>query len=154
MTILSPLNAVAQIKGSVGRYLLFLLLLFSPAIHAQTPPVHPYMYRSFDTVTNNNISDWADHDSLTSQPQTPDRWSDQKARQWYNRQPWRCGINYIPANAISYTEMWMPYGFDPDFIDKELALAEFLTICDKRGIAVMFTLFDDCAFGSDNWIKN
>ena len=103
-----------------------------------------------------------------------DRWTRDRAWNWFNNQAWPCGFNYIPANAISYTEMWMPYCFDLQLIDKELALAEdvgfnclrvvlpfvvwehdpeafkqrlesFLSICDKRGIKVMFTLFDDCA---------
>jgi len=52
------------------------------------------------------------------------RWSAARANQWYTAQDWPCGFNYIPANSISYTEMWMPYCFDADFIDKELALAE------------------------------
>ncbi|MBT4411798.1 MAG: sulfatase-like hydrolase/transferase [Bacteroidetes bacterium] len=112
-----------------------------------------------------------------------DRWSERKANEWYDKQEWPCGYNYIPANAISYTEMWMPYSFDPNVIDAELALAEdigfnclrvvlpfvvweynpnlfksrlneFLEICDKHGQKVMFTLFDDCAFGSDPKLKN
>lgn len=111
------------------------------------------------------------------------RWSEEKANEWYDSQAWPCGFNYIPANAISYTEMWMPYCFDADFIDKELALAEdigfnvlrvvlpfvvwehnpkefikemdeFLEVCDKRGLKVMFTFFDDCAFGNDEKLKN
>ncbi len=111
------------------------------------------------------------------------RWSRDKAWEWFNSQPRPCGFNYIPANAISYTEMWMPYCFDPRLIDRELALAEkagfnclrvvlpmvvwehdpkafkdrlesFVAICDKRGIKVMFSLFDDCAFGSDEKLKN
>lgn len=111
------------------------------------------------------------------------RWSKEKANQWYADQDWPCGFNYVPANAISYTEMWMPYCFDRDFIDQELALAEaigfnclrvvlpfivweqdpdsfkgtireFLEICDSHGIRVLFTLFDDCAFGSDPRLKN
>ena len=106
------------------------------------------------------------------------RWSKEKANAWYEQQAWPCGFNYIPANAISTTEMWMPYSFDPELIDKELVLAEgvgfnclrvmlpfvvwehdptafkkrlneFLSICDQRGIKVMFCLFDDCAFGND-----
>jgi hypothetical protein len=106
------------------------------------------------------------------------RWSKEVANAWYAKQPWPCGFNYIPANASSYTEMWMPYCFDPAVIDKELALAqglgfnclrvvlpfvvwehdpnafkqrlgEFLRVCDKRGFKVMFALFDDCVFGSD-----
>ena len=106
----------------------------------------------------------------------PGRWPADKAWQWYNQQPWPCGFNYVPANAISYTEMWMDYNFDPQLIDKELALAQgvgfnclrvvlpfvvwekepeafkkrlntFLDLCHQRGIKVMFALFDDCVFG-------
>ena len=111
------------------------------------------------------------------------RWSPEKARKWFDDQPWPCGFNYIPANAISYTEMWMPYSFDPGLIDKELALAQdvgfnslrvvlpfvvwehdpaafkkrlesFVGVCDERGLTVMFTFFDDCAFGSDEALEN
>ena len=106
------------------------------------------------------------------------RWSVERANEWYQNQPWPVGFNYVPANAISYTEMWMPYCFDTSLIAKELALAEdigfnclrvvlpfvvwehdpdafktrlneFLDVCDRYGMKVMFTLFDDCAFGSD-----
>lgn len=52
------------------------------------------------------------------------QWSKEKAMQWYNKQPWPCGFNYVPANAISYTEMWMDYSFDPKLIDAELKLAQ------------------------------
>jgi hypothetical protein len=105
-----------------------------------------------------------------------DRWSREQAWNWQKKHRWLCGFNYIPANAISYTEMWMGYSFDPKRIDAELALAEdvgfnclrvvlpyvvweaepkvfkdrlsrFLAISDKRRIKVMFTLFDDCVFG-------
>lgn len=111
------------------------------------------------------------------------RWSEKNANEWYAKQEWPCGINYVPANAISYTEMWMPYSFNPDTIDTELALAgnlglnclrvvlpfvvwehdsaafksrfdQFLQLCDKHGIRVMPTFFDDCAFGSDPKLKN
>ena len=104
------------------------------------------------------------------------RWTRERAWRWYRSQPWPCGFNYVPANAISYTEMWMPYNFEPERIDRELQLAEgiglnclrvvlpfvvwehdpdafkkrldtFLGICDRHGIKVMFALFDDCVFG-------
>ena len=104
------------------------------------------------------------------------RWPAEKAWQWYNHQPWLCGFNYIPATAINYTEMWQKETFDLKTIDEELALAEkvrfnslrcvlqylawehdpeglkqrmdqFLAICHKRGIRVVFCLFDDCVFG-------
>jgi hypothetical protein len=107
------------------------------------------------------------------------RWSVEKANQWYESQPLPCGFNYVPANAISYTEMWMPYCFDTAFIARELLLAqdigfnclrvvlpfvvweydqaafknrlhEFLEICKSNNLKVMLTLFDDCAFGADS----
>ena len=111
-----------------------------------------------------------------STPLDTKRWSRERIWNWYRNQAWPCGFNYIPANTISYTEMWMPYNFDPKQIEKELAMAkadgfncarvvlpfvvwehdpaafkqhlnEFLTICERNGIQVMFALFDDCAFG-------
>lgn len=104
------------------------------------------------------------------------RWPADKAWQWYRQQPWLCGFNYIPATAINYTEMWQQETFDPKTIDAELALAQpvgfnclrcvlqylvwehdpagfkqrldqFLGICQRRGLRVVFCLFDDCVFG-------
>ena len=104
------------------------------------------------------------------------KWSSEKACAWFDAQPWPCGFNYIPANSISYVEMFMEYGFDPEFIGKEMRLARdtgfncarfcmpfivwenepdafkarfdtFLSICDECGIKIMPALFDDCGFG-------
>jgi len=104
------------------------------------------------------------------------KWTEEKAWQWYNANPWVCGFNYIPANAINYTEMWDKTSFSPDVIDRELALAaktgfnavrvvlqfivweddpeyfkkvfgQFLSICTKHNMKVMPALFDDCVFG-------
>jgi hypothetical protein len=104
------------------------------------------------------------------------QWSAEKAWEWYDRQPWPCGFNYIPASAINCAEMWMDYGFDPSLIAAELALGReigfncarvmlpfvvwehepdlfkrrfdtFLEICRRHGLGVMPVLFDDCAFG-------
>ncbi|MBN1846213.1 MAG: cellulase family glycosylhydrolase [Sedimentisphaerales bacterium] len=104
------------------------------------------------------------------------RWNRSRTWNWYERHGWRCGFNYIPATAISYTEMWMDYCFDPNRIDAELALAEhtgfnclrvvlpyvvwehepeafkqrllsFLALCEKHQIQVVVSLFDDCVFG-------
>jgi hypothetical protein len=109
-------------------------------------------------------------------PAPSSRWPVEKAWHWYKQQPWVCGFNYIPATAINYTEMWQKETFDPKTIDEELALAEqvrfnslrcvlqylvwehdaegfkqrldqFLSICHKHGIRVIFCLFDDCVFG-------
>ena len=106
------------------------------------------------------------------------QWSAEKAWKWYNGNPWICGFNYIPANAINYTAMWDKTSFSPDVIDKELALAEttgfntlrvvlqfavweddpayfrstfakFLAICMNHKIRVMPALLDECVFGTN-----
>lgn len=101
-----------------------------------------------------------------------------EAWEWYNKTPWYCGLNYIPSNAINYTEMWDRTSFSPSVIDSELQLMEdlgmncvrvvlqyavyadspshfiknfkkFLNICGKHGIQVMPIFFDDCTFGAN-----
>ncbi|HEX5154499.1 MAG TPA: cellulase family glycosylhydrolase [Parafilimonas sp.] len=113
--------------------------------------------------------------SLSAQ-NSAQRWSEQKANEWYKQQPWLCGFNYIPAYAINYTAMWDKTSFDAGAIDKELALAEqsgmnvlravlqyavyaddstyflktldaFMAVCDKHHIKFVPSLFDDCSFG-------
>jgi beta-galactosidase/beta-glucuronidase len=83
------------------------------------------------------------------------------------------GCNYIPSTAINQLEMFQSDTFDPETIDRELAMAqglgfnsvrvflhdllwtqdregffrrcdEFLAIADRHGISVMFVLFDSC----------
>ena len=99
-----------------------------------------------------------------------ERWSEQKARDWYARQPWLVGSNYNPASAINQLEMWQADSFDPKRIDLELGWAEslgmntmrvylhdllwqdpdgfkrrleqFLTIAAKHKIRPIFVLFD------------
>ena len=102
-----------------------------------------------------------------------ERWTQERAAEWYAPQPWLAGCNYTPRTAINQLEFWQADTFDPKTIDQELAWAkdigfnvlrvylhdipcrqdaegfykrldEFLTICDKHGIRVMFALLDDC----------
>ena len=42
------------------------------------------------------------------------RWSEQQANDWYARQPWLVGSNYVPQSAINQLEMWQAETFDPD----------------------------------------
>jgi hypothetical protein len=108
--------------------------------------------------------------ALAALAQTP-RWSEVKASQWYDKQPWLVGANYTPANAINELEMWQAESFDPKRIDLELSWAEslgmntmrvflhdllwqqdpegfkkrlgiFLDIAAKHKIKPMFVLFD------------
>lgn len=103
----------------------------------------------------------------------PARWTEKQANDWYAKQPWLVGSNYIPANAINELEMWQAETFDPKQIDKELGWAEslgmntmrvflhdllwqqdaagftkrldqFLSICEKHKIKPMLVLFDSC----------
>jgi Cellulase (glycosyl hydrolase family 5) len=99
-----------------------------------------------------------------------DRWSEQKARDWYTKQPWLVGSNYNPASAINQLEMWQADSFDPKRIDLELGWAanlgmntmrvylhdllwhdpegfkrrldQFLTIAARHKIKPIFVLFD------------
>ena len=104
------------------------------------------------------------------------RWSVDKAKAWSAANPWWCGVNYIPANAINYTAMWDKTSFSPEVIRCELklmssmgmncvrfvmqykvyeddpayfleTLEKFLALCDEAGVKAMPIFFDDCAFG-------
>src|SRR4028118_345430 len=70
------------------------------------------------------------------------RWPEQKAWDWYNKQPWLCGFNYIPAYAINYTAMWDKSSFDPAAIDKELALATGLGMNSLRAV-LQFAVYEN-----------
>lgn len=103
----------------------------------------------------------------------PVRWSIEKANDWYARQPWLVGCNFIPSNAINQLEMWQAETFDPATIERELGwtasigfntartflhdlvweadpdgfkqrLDCFLDITSRHGIRPMLVIFDDC----------
>jgi hypothetical protein len=104
---------------------------------------------------------------------TPLRWSAEKANEWYTRQPWLVGCNFIPSTAINQLEMWQAETFDPATIDRELGWAAgigfntvrtflhdlawqadpegfkqrmncFLDIAWRHGIRPILVIFDDC----------
>ena len=33
-------------------------------------------------------------------------WSKNEIMEWYERQPWIVGFNYVTSNAVNSTEMW------------------------------------------------
>lgn len=98
------------------------------------------------------------------------RWSRDRAQDWYARQPWIVGCNYVPAYAVNQLEMWQKETFDLSVISAELDLARslgfntlriflhdllwadpqllldhldrFLTAADQRDMAVMPVFFD------------
>ena len=101
------------------------------------------------------------------------RWTDQQANDWYAKQPWLVGADFLPSTAINELEMWQADTFDEATIDREFGLAEgigmntmrvflhnllweqdpkgfqqridrFLTIAARHHIRPMFVLFDSC----------
>jgi hypothetical protein len=81
--------------------------------------------------------------TLASGPAPMARWSEAKANDWYAKQPWLVGSNYIPATAINELEMWQAETFDPKTIEKELGWAESL------GMTTMRVFLHDLAWQQD-----
>ncbi len=113
---------------------------------------------------------------FSAQPASPSlsaRWTEKAANDWYAKQRWLVGSNYIPATAINELEMWQQDSFDPQRIDLELGWAEsiglntmrvflhdlpwqqdpegfrkridsFLQIAAKHHIRPILVLFDSC----------
>lgn len=55
-----------------------------------------------------------------------ERWSEEKANAWYKSKPWPVGCVFIPSYAGTPVEFWGAEYFNPEVLDKELALAEGL----------------------------
>ncbi|ORY37003.1 glycoside hydrolase [Rhizoclosmatium globosum] len=100
-----------------------------------------------------------------------ERWSEKKAHEWYAKQPWLVGANFLPSTASNQLEMFQAETFNPSSIDRDLKLAAsigmntmrvflhdllfdndptgfldridiFLSICSKHGIRPMIVFFD------------
>jgi hypothetical protein len=98
-------------------------------------------------------------------------WPPARANEWYSRQPWLVGSNFITSSAINELEMWQPDTFDLPTIDRELGWAQglgmntmrvflhnllwqqdsqgflnrmdqFLEVADKHHIRISFVLLD------------
>lgn len=101
------------------------------------------------------------------------RWTEKQANDWYAKQPWLVGANYVPSDAINELEMFQAATFNPALNDKELGLGEsigmntmrvflqdqlwqqdpegfkkrldtFLSIAAKHHIRPLLVLFDSC----------
>lgn len=101
------------------------------------------------------------------------RWSQKQANDWYQKQPWLVGANFIPSDAINELEMFQAATFNPALNDKELGMGEsigmntmrvflqdqlwqqdpegfkkrldtFLSIAAKHHIKPLLVLFDSC----------
>jgi len=74
------------------------------------------------------------------------QWTPGAASDWYARQPWIIGANYIQSNTVNQIEMWQPESFDGDRIDMELGWAEALGINTLR-VTLTETLWERDASG-------
>lgn len=101
------------------------------------------------------------------------RWTEKQANDWYAKQPWLVGANFVPSDAINELEMFQAATFNPALNDKELGLGEsigmntmrvflqdqlwqqdpegfkkrldiFLSIAAKHHIRPLLVLFDSC----------
>jgi hypothetical protein len=101
------------------------------------------------------------------------RWSASRAQDWYGKQPWLVGCNFVPSTAVNDVEMWQAETFDPKTMDRDLGWAhtlgfntvrvflnfvvwkadpgglkkrfdQFLGIADRHHIKTMVVLLDDC----------
>ena len=102
-----------------------------------------------------------------------DIWTKEQAKEWYAKQPWLVGADFLPSTAINQLEMFQEASFDTATINKELGWAEeigmntmrvylhdllyeqdsvgffnrvdiFLDIAKKHKIKPMLVLFDSC----------
>ncbi len=100
-------------------------------------------------------------------------WTKEQAKDWYGKQEWIVGADFLPSTAINQLEMFQETSFDTATINKELGWAEgigmntmrvylhdllwqqdstgflkrldtFLSIADKHKIKPVFVLFDSC----------
>lgn len=100
-------------------------------------------------------------------------WTKEQAKEWYAKQGWLVGADFLPSTAINQLEMFQAESFDTATIDKELGWAQnigmntmrvylhdllyqqdsagfikrldtFLNITKKHNIKPVLVLFDSC----------
>ena len=111
--------------------------------------------------------------SATADAAPSARWTAERANQWYARQPWLVGANFLPSTASNQFEMFQAATFDTATLDRELGWAAnigmnvmrvflhdllwqqdhagfmsridtYLRIASSHGIRTMLVLFDSC----------
>src|SRR4029078_6384990 len=69
---------------------------------------------------------------FTSLTHAGEQWSKDQANQWYAKQPWLVGSNFVPSTAINQPEMCQGGTFDPKTIDRELGWAQSIGMNTAR----------------------
>ncbi|GGM78040.1 hypothetical protein GCM10010967_07180 [Dyadobacter beijingensis] len=114
-----------------------------------------------------------DEAAATEQSAGREIWTKEQAREWYAKQGWLVGADFLPSTAINQLEMFQAESFDTATIDKELGWAQnigmntmrvylhdllyqqdsagfikrldtFLDITKKHNIKPVLVLFDSC----------
>ncbi|MBC7381549.1 MAG: cellulase family glycosylhydrolase [Bacteroidia bacterium] len=70
-------------------------------------------------------------------------WTAAKATEWYSKQPWLVGANFLPSTAINELEMWQAETFDTTTISREFGWAAAL------GMNTMRIFLHDLAYKQD-----
>src|SRR5579883_2270125 len=58
----------------------------------------------------------------------PHHWTEAEANDWYAKQPWMVGVNFIASYASNQMEMWQEETFDAVEVDRELEWAQQMGI--------------------------
>lgn len=88
------------------------------------PTLRHSLLCSFSLMTLSMLTAATPHSMAQSTNSPSDRWSAQKANDWYKQQPWLVGADFIPSNAINEFEMFQAATVGPAINDKELGIAE------------------------------
>lgn len=75
------------------------------------------------------------------------KWSVEKAENWYANYKWITGANFLPSTAINQLEMWQVSTFDAKTIDRELGFASGI------GFNTMRVYLHSLAYKVENPVK-
>ena len=70
-------------------------------------------------------------------------WPKEKAWEWYNKQPWIRGCNYMSADCANRVDQWQELGFEERFKTQEAELA----LAESIGFNTLRLIFGDEGFG-------
>ena len=121
----------------------------------------------------NNKTEEKEETAAAEQSAGREIWTKEQAKDWYAKQGWLVGADFLPSTAINQLEMFQEASFDTATINRELGWAEgigmstmrvylhdllyeqdsagffkrldvFLDITEKHKIKPVFVLFDSC----------
>ncbi len=81
-----------------------------------------------------------------------EKWSNEKAWEWFNARPWIRGFNFVPSDCSGWVEMWQEYNHEKkvETMRTELALAKQIGFNAVR----QFLAFDVWMYQRESFLKN